>query len=189
MTKIGLLPWLACLAGCATTIRPPGDPKDPVVVVLVDYGKHSSLILPAEGGSVEYAYGSWDYFALNVDDVCTGITALCCSGQGTLGRRSFDVSADASSLRSRVWCEELFELKVARAAAEALRAKLEKRYDLHLDTKVANSLNGLTFVKDDESYLCWNNCNHVVAAWLEDLGCEVSGCGCFADFRMEPPKR
>jgi hypothetical protein len=138
---------------------------------------------------VEYAYGNWNYFALNEDDLCTGTFALCCPSQGTLGRRTFDVAADRISMKTRIWCEELFELKVARADAEALRLKLEKRYDLHRETKVDNALNGLAFVKDDEDYLCWNNCNHVVAAWLEELGCEVSGCGCFADFRIESAER
>jgi len=54
-------------------------------------------------------------------------------------------------------------------------------------TQVANVLNGLTFVKDDEDYICWNNCNHVVLRWLEELGCTTSGRGCFADFRIVGP--
>jgi hypothetical protein len=176
---------LACAAGCATTIRPPADPKDPVVVVLVDYGKHSSLVLPEPaGGSVEYAYGHWGYFALNENDACTGMFALCCYSQGTLGRRMLEVPPERTALRGRIACEELLELKVERAAADLLRAKLKERWERHADTKVANPLNGLTFVKDDECYICWNNCNHVVLRWLEELGCQISGCGCFADFRI-----
>lgn len=187
MAKVALMIMLACVAGCATTIRPPADPKDPVVVLLVDYGKHASLVLPAPGGSVEFAYGNWDYFALNQDDVCTGLFALCCFSQGTLGRRAFDAPAAKAWLGGRIGGEELIELKVARADADGLRTKLEKRWELGADTKVFNPLNGLTFVKDDEDYICWNNCNHAVVRWLEELGCEVGGCcGCFADFRMEP---
>lgn len=174
---------LALVAGCATTIRAPASPNDPVVVVLVDYGKHASLVLPtADGASTEYAYGHWDYFALNRNDLCTGMFALCCYSQGTLGRRRFDVPASTSALRGRIPCEEMTELRVERTAADRLRRKLDARWDLHADTQVPNALNGLTFVKDDEDYLCWNNCNHVVVRWLEELGCETSGCGCFADF-------
>jgi hypothetical protein len=176
---------LILLAGCATTIRPPVDPKDPVVVVLVDYGKHASLVLPAPGGSAEYAYGHWDYFALNENDLCTGMFALCCYSQGTLGRRTFEIPPDKTLHRSRIYAESLTELTVERSKAEQLRTKLDARWDLRADTQVANALNGLTFVKDDEGYLCWNNCNHVVVRWLEELGCETSGCGCFADFVIE----
>lgn len=184
MRRLSLLLGLACTAGCATTIRPPADPKDPVVVVLVDYGKHSSLILPEPGGgSVEYAFGEWDYFALNEDDLCTGMAALCCYNQGTLGRRTLAVPP----LQASPGGEELHGLTVARAAADALRLKLGRRYDARPESKVFNPLNGLTFVKDDESYICWNNCNHVVLRWLEELGCKVRGWGCFADFRIEPP--
>src|SRR6185295_9656624 len=106
----------------------------------------------------------------------------------TLGQRSFDVAPGRASFHGRISAESLTELKVARAKAEALRAKLEVRWTLHAEKKVANSQNGLTFVKDDESYLCWNNCNHVVLRWLEELGCETSGCGCFADFRIVTPE-
>ena len=185
-----MAPWLAvglsCIAGCATTILPPADVKDPVVVVLVDYGKHASLVLPAPGGSAEYAYGHWGYFALNENDLCTGMFALCCYSQGTLGRRRFGVVPGRTELQGRIPCEEMVELKVERSRAEQLRTKLDARWDLHEDTRVANALNGLTFVKDDEDYICWNNCNHVVLRWLEELGCETSGCGCLADFVIRP---
>lgn len=177
MTKAALL---LSLAGCATTIRPPSAPRNPVVVVLVDYGKHSSLILPAGAGWVEYAYGEWDYFALNEDDLCTGLGALCCFNQGALGRRALTTA--------RVAAEELFELQVARADADALRNRLEERFRKRPETQVLNPLNGLTFVHDDEDYICWNNCNHVLLRWLEELGCEVGGCGCFADFRIVRPE-
>jgi hypothetical protein len=175
-----VLVLLALVGGCATTIRAPASPRDPAVVVLVDYGKHTSLVLPSPGGSTEYAYGHWSYFALNQDDVCTGLFALCCPSQGTLGRRRFDVEPG----EVRIPAESLTELRVERAAADRLRATLDARWELHADTQVANPLNGLTFVKDDEDYVCWNNCNHVVFRWLEELGCETSGWGCFADVEV-----
>jgi hypothetical protein len=186
--KVCLILGLACATtGCATSIRPPTDPLDPVTTVLVNYGHHSSLILPAPGGgSEEYAYGEWDYFALNKDGLCDGIFALCCCNQGTLGRRTLAARAETKELRGHVWCEEMHDLKVARADAEALQKRLEERFQKHLDTSVYNAQSGLTFVQDDESYICYNNCNHVVARWLRELGCEVSGSACFSDFRIEP---
>lgn len=187
--KAVLILSLACAAGCTTTIRPPAAPKDPVVVVLVDYGHHSSLILPASGGGwVEFAFGEWDYFALNKTDLCTGMIALCCPNQGTLGRRAH-AKGDAAELLSRVRAEGLFPLTVSRERVDGLRCRLEERYHRHLETSIYSPVHDLTFVKDDETYICWNNCNHVVAAWLEELGCEVSGWACFSDFQVEPPER
>lgn len=187
--KIFLMASLLCSAvACVTTVQPPLDPPDPVTVVLVDYGHHTSLILPAPGDRcVEFAFGEWSYFALNQDDLCTGMMALCCPSQGTLGRRSLEAKADPSDLRGRVWCQDLMAFTVARANAETLRKTLEERFQKHSETSIENHQNGLTFVKDDESYLCWNNCNHVVAEWLRQLGCRVRGCACFANFRIEPP--
>lgn len=178
MPKAALIPLVVFIAGCATTVRPPADPTDPVVVVLVDYGHHSTLILPEPGGSwVEYAYGEWDYFALNKTDLCTGMITLCCPNQGALGRRTLATSD--------VLAEERLPLKVSRDRSEALRRRLEERFQGRIDTKVYNPAHQLTFVKDDDTYICWHNCNHAVAAWLEELGCEVSGWACFSDFRVE----
>jgi len=187
MAKAALILILSCAAGCATTVRPPADPKDPVVVVLVDYGYHSGLILPGpEGTWVEYAYGEWDYFALNKTDLCTGMISLGCPNQGTLGRRTHPKS-DVRDLVDGVRAEEKFRLTVSGERAEALRRRLEERYRTHVDTEVYSAVHQLTFVKDDDTYICWHNCNHAVAAWLEELGCEVSGWACFADFRVTAP--
>ena len=49
------------VSGCAMTFRPPVYPENPVTVVVLDHGRHSSLVLPrGDGGSVEYAYGEWE---------------------------------------------------------------------------------------------------------------------------------
>ena len=88
-----------------------------------------------------------------------------------------------------VRAEERLPVTVSRERAEALRRRLEERFERHLSTKVTNEVHQLTFVKDDDTYICWHNCNHAVAAWLEELGCEVSGWACFSDFCVDPPVR
>jgi hypothetical protein len=187
--KLSLILVFACVAGCATTVRPPADPKDPVVVVLVDYAHHSALILPdRDGGWMEHAYGEWDYFALNKTGLCAGMIALCCPNQGTLGRRKHP-KMDVRDLRDGVRAEETFALTVARERAESLARRLDERFRGRSETQVFNPEHQLTFVKDDDAYICWHNCNHAVAAWLEELGCDVSGWACFSDFRVEPPER
>jgi hypothetical protein len=179
----GLL--LLALAGCVTTIVPPAAPADPVTVALADYGYHSSLILPGpEGGSVEYAYGQWGFFALNEDAWYHAIAAVLWPAQGTLGRRRFDVEPAAAV--ERVRCEGRLRFQVGRAEAEALARKLDERYRRHLGSEVFNPVTELTHVPDDESYCGCNNCNHVLAGWLEGLGCEVRGGACFSVFELAP---
>ena len=51
-----LMPPLAC----TSTIIPPTEVDDPVRVVLLDHGRHASLVLPrADRGMVRYTYGDW----------------------------------------------------------------------------------------------------------------------------------
>jgi hypothetical protein len=180
---------MVLVAGCSITVRPPAAPADPIVVVLIDYGHHSTVILPVPGGEwVEYAYGEWDYFALNKTDLCTGMIALCCPNQGALGRRVHP-RMEVGDLLDGVRAEERFPVTVSRERAEALRRRLEDRFQRRIDTQVYSAVHRLKFVKDDDTYICWHNCNHAVAEWLEELGCEVSGWACFSEFCVEPPDR
>jgi len=186
--RLSLACMLLTVTACATTVRPPAAPRDPVVVVLIDYGYHSGLILPEPGGGwVEYAYGEWDYFALNKTDLCTGMIALCCPNQGALGRRKHP-EMGYRDLMDGVKAEERFPLTVSRERAEALWRRLEERFQRHIDTRVYSPVHQLTFVKDDDTYICWHNCNHAVAAWLEELGCDVRGWACFSDFSVDDEK-
>ena len=71
-----------------------------------------------------------------------------------------------------------------RTAVDTLLRALDERFRRHLDTAVENPAYGLTFVHDDESYVCYRNCNHRVVLWLRELGCEVRGCAGFSNFRV-----
>ena len=109
-----LLAVLVCMTACVTSIRPPAEPKDPVSVALIDYGYHASLALPtADGGCVEYAYGEWEWFALNNDAWYRVFPALCWPTRGALGRRALRFPPDVAS-------EETLVFQVGRAEAAAL---------------------------------------------------------------------
>jgi hypothetical protein len=165
-------------AGCGATIRPPENPADPVDVALIDYGRHASLALPAgEKAAVEYAYGEWEWFALNQDAWYRAFPALCWPTQGALGRR-------ALPFPPRVPAEEILIFRVGRAQADALLARLNARYASRTETPVHNPLVGLSFVPDDADYCATTNCNTVLADWLRELGCEVSGSACLASFSL-----
>ena len=173
------------LAGCTMTIRPPASPVDPVTVLVVDHGRHSSLVLPrADGGSVEYAYGEWEWFARARDPWYRVFPAMFWPSQGTLGRRFFDASPEQPMLASLIPSEARFLIAVERGKAAALLKRLNDRYDARSESELYNPLYGLAFVKDDRDYCCLNNCNHVLGRWLVEIGCEVSGSSCSAGFRV-----
>lgn len=171
---------LGTVTGCASTIRPPADPPDPVSVGVIDYGYHASLVLPAENGtSMEYAYGEWEWFALNNDAWYRVFPALCWPTQGALGRRALPLAPDRV-----VAGEEIIVFQVGRAEATALLSRLNQRYASRTEEPVYNPLVGLTLVPDDASYCCFANCNTALADWLRELGCEVSRPTCSANFRL-----
>jgi hypothetical protein len=173
--------------GCTLVVRPPDNPVDPVIVALVDYGRHSSLILPRpEGGSVEFAYGEWNWFALNRTSVFHAIALIVWPHQGALGRRAIPARPDPEALKPHVRSEELFAIRVGRAEAARLLIRLEGLWKAGSREAVENPALGLTFVKIDDDYLLCSNCNHMTARWLRELGCDVAGSACFSSFRVEP---
>jgi hypothetical protein len=179
----GTILFFTLAAGCASTIRPPAHPLDPVPVGVIDYGYHASLVLPAgHGTSIEYAYGEWEWFALNNDAWYRVFPALCWPTQGALGRRALPLSPDRAA--EAVHAEAVLVFQVGRAEAAALLDRLNRRYASRTEEPVHNPLVGLTLVPDDASYCCFANCNTALADWLRELGCEVSRPTCSADFRL-----
>ena len=174
---------LGIIAGCASTIRPPARPLDPVPVSVIDYGYHASLVLPAEQGtSMEYAYGEWEWFALNNDAWYRVFPALCWPTRGALGRRALPRPPDRAA--EAVHAEGVLVFQVGRAEAAALLDRLNRRYASRTEEPVHNPAVGLTLVPDDASYCCFANCNTALADWLRELGCEVSRPTCSANFKL-----
>src|SRR5688500_4173992 len=98
-----LLLSLLCVpgaAGCVTTnIIPPPPGGDDVPVFVTDYGRHSSLILPAPQGHYnEYAFGDFNWFALSRTRGSDAARAMLWSAGSTLGRRQLELSDDASAV-------------------------------------------------------------------------------------------
>ncbi len=179
---------LLSIAGCVTVIRPPADPEDPVPVLVIDYGYHSSLLLPSpDGGSVEYAYGDWDWFALNRDEWYHTCPTLCCPNPGALGRRRLAVPPTRSAAGGVLPCHEMHELRVARPKVDLLLKRLDESFLRYIETRVDNPLMHLEFVHHEVDYCFLVNCNHLVARWLRELDCGLGGSACFSRFRVEPP--
>lgn len=155
-------------------------------MVVIDYGYHSSLVLPRpEGGSVEYAYGEWDWFALNRDEWFHVFATLCCPNTGALGRRRLAAPPTIPALREIVRCEEMLEFRVARPRADGLLRRLEEDFQRRIETRVYNPAVQLEFVHSDVDYCFLVNCNHMLGRWLLELGCGLGGCASFSTFRLE----
>ncbi len=174
---------VAWMGGCAMRITLPGELRQPAVVFIADYGYHASLLLPREDGQIrEFAYGQWDWFALNRDRWYNAVVLVLLPGRGTLGTRTMTGPATREALARQCRAERLLELRVECERVRALLERLEREYEAGRSTEVFNSLYAMTFVHHPRTYWLHRNCNAVLAEWLEELGCRVEGTRVFAVF-------
>ncbi|MBC1238365.1 DUF2459 domain-containing protein [Nostoc sp. 2RC] len=166
-------------------IIPPTIPQQAIAVYVLDFFWHSELVLPnSNGGLVVYAYGDWNYFALNQHDLKNGLAALFIPTKGTLGRRKFSRIDDLQQMVARKNIN-LLSFKVAQSKAIQLTQTLDKRFMKNIDTLIENHQLGLNFVRDEENYHILHNSNHELIAWLKDLECQVNGLVLWANFRVQ----
>jgi hypothetical protein len=185
------LTCLACLlfvggTGCATTVRPASKPIDPVPVFLTDYGVHSSLMLPTlDGRYVEYSFGDFGYAALNRGGPHNALGALFASGQSAIGRRFLTVRPGDDAPRPAYAPTGVQKIYANRWQVNALVDELDRRYRRGAgDAPVHNPVTDNVFVKDTERYGIGNNCNHMTARMLRQLGCDVRGNTATSKFRV-----
>lgn len=180
---------LVIFEGCTTVVVPPVAPNAPRPVFLLDHGRHASLALPrGDGGMVRYSYGDWRYYAQVKTGFLRGSAAILWPTQAALGRRELPGPLEAAAVRRnvRVWSEQLYELIVDSLAIEALRFKLDSIYEANLESRIYNSAYDLEFVHHPRAYWAFHNSNQVVAGWLEELGCRVSGLALFSRWKLKP---
>ena len=192
MPERTLLPILLLMtlitSGCTWRVHPPASVADPARVYLLDYGRHSSIVMPAPNRDlVEYAFGDWNWFAANKNDPFHAIGALFFSGSSTLGRRFLQPVADINTLVKMTGAHrgEGFDVSAERAAA--LAASLDQSYRNDLDTKIFNPRTGLDHVRSDEPYGLIHNCNSETAKWLRSIGCDVDGTTLYSHFKVIAP--
>lgn len=178
-----LIPGLLWTA-CTTTITPPSAPQKPTTVCIVDYGRHASLVLPKDGGALEFEYGEWKWFALGASQSPRIIPTLFWPTQGTLGCRYLDYIPDRQQLLAERLAEGVLCFQVSSNDVAKLRDRLIERYNASLHTERVNPLYDMRFVKDPASYSAFHNCNHQLAKWLEELQCRIRGSAMFARFRL-----
>jgi hypothetical protein len=191
--RLGVLALLAVppalLATCATHVRPPAAPSDPVSVYIVDYGRHASLLVPAADGDglVEWAYGEWRWYALDDSAWYRVFPVLLWPTRGTLGRHHLaGTPSDRATLADRLPSEAVHEIVVDGRRANELDVRLQTAWAAALDTRTYQGLHGLDFVHDDASYHLFHTSNHAVAGWLTELGCQVTGPSILSDWELVP---
>jgi hypothetical protein len=178
--------WLASVSlyGCAYRVQPPDCVREPVTVVIVDHGLHSSLVMPRGGAlAVEYAYGQWDWFVLDRTAWYRAPGTLLLPGKAGLGRRELAAPAITAHVQAAIVAENYHELIVDRARVAALLAKLDTRFAARSE-RTLNPRLGLEFVEDPQPYSLLHHCNTQVVDWLRDLGCRVTGLGPDAVFEV-----
>lgn len=182
----------ASAGGCATSVTPPAQPPDPLALYLADYGRHSSLLLPApQGHMIEYAFGDWDWFALGKTSAGDGVRALFFSRASTLGRRQLDLAGQANidDVARRIGADRVIPFRAARQRVDALRRRLDGIYYRHHQTVTYEPSSDMWFVRYDGGYSGCHNCNHATKAWLQSLGCRVRGPGLTSAFVLNPADR
>lgn len=169
-------------------VTPPAKVLDPVTVHVLDYGRHSSLVLPNDDGSaVEFAFGEWNWFARNKTKWWRVPGVLLCCNASTLGRRTLPDADALERLHADGWFESSYSLRVERNAARSLLQRLESEYSTGGASEY-NPATGLHHVRNRRSYHMLENCNTVVAEWLRDLGCETRGFSLDARFDIRPQR-
>jgi len=180
---------LAVGGGCTTTIIPPSKPADPATVYVTNYGRHSSLLLPAEKDQwTEYAFGDWDWFAQGHKNSSSAVQALFFSNQAALGRREIklpDRSKGDQEIAQAIGAKKVESFLVSRERSDTLRHELDQQHQARIDTATFNPKSMLWFVKSDQRYGLCHNCNHATAQWLRELGCTIKGPAMFSKFRVQ----
>lgn len=188
--RAALLVAVLLLGGCAARVGTAVTPEQaqPRPVVLVEHGRHTSLVLQtAEGQAQRWVYGDWRWY---VDERTGGLRALptlLWPTRAALGRRELEGPATGTALRPqlRVGVSALHAFEVDGAAVDILLAELNERFEARRDTLQFNERYDLAFVEDPRAYTLWHNSNHVVADWLRRLGIPVRGSPALGNWRVD----
>lgn len=169
-------------AGCAATITCPEVPDaDKRGVFLLDHGKHASLVLArADGSAVRYSYGDRRWYAEGDTGIGAGFSALFRATPAVLMRRVLPRSGplDAVVRATGFEVEHAYVLPASAARVDALAEALEAMF------AAGGGDPGSEFAPHPSPYTLRHNSNHVVAAWLEELGCETRGSPMTSNWRV-----
>jgi hypothetical protein len=174
---------------CTTRIHPPTPLADPAIVVLVDHGNTPGLALPGAADAAVYVYGDWNWYALRNTGIGDGLAALAWPTQGALGRRIYPAPLESAATMQalRLGAQQIHEVRVPRARAEALRRRLDEQFEAQRATRVYTASLDLEFVHHPRPYTLFSNSNHQVRDWLVELGCDAQGPAFLSRWEIATP--
>lgn len=165
------------LSGCATAVDCPPVGDDPRVVVLLDHGRHASLVIEdATGTPIRYSYGDRRWYAEEDFSLGSGFAALFRNTPAVVTRIPIDAPPDAAAIaHASGWVNEnVYAFEVTAARADALLQRLDQLFDGITEGFIA---------PHPEPYTAFGNSNHKVASWLAELGCNVGARSPFSRWR------
>jgi hypothetical protein len=174
------------LPGCAWTVRPPAQLADPVPVWISEYGKHCRIAVPSGRSTfIEYGFGEWNYYGREKRGLFSILRAGSGWGAGAFSRRELVPAPDGTLGPWQTGGTRSEGILVERARAEALRTKLDARWQANQHTVRTREIDGVTVSRDPARYHLFRNSNHATAEWLGELGCEVRGFPILSNFRVK----
>jgi len=183
---LGAVLLLSACAGVVT--RPEPEPViDSRPVMLLDHGRHSSLVLTrADRSMVRYLYGDWRWYAERDTGFVRAFPTLFVPTRSALGRRELAGPATEDNLRRQipVHVQAVHAFAVAGRRIDRLDQRLDAHFADHSEKSLFNAYYDLEFVPGPEPYTLFDNSNHVVADWLAELGIEVRGNPIFGRWRV-----
>lgn len=181
-------PWL--LASCRTRLVLPAPPADPRPVVLLDHGRHSSLILTdARGVPWRYAYGNWRWYVEQDTSLGAGARALFTRSKAALGRSRLQPRDPLQGWQPQVGSTIDFEVRfdASGTRVDALLRELDRTFATSPTPPAYHRHLQLEVVPYPVPYTLAHNSNHQVARWLRAVGVEVRGSPTFGNW--PPPAR
>lgn len=170
---------VVAFAGCAPVqVQPPPDPDPATQVLIIDHGRHSSLLLPDADGRhwLRYSYGDWRFYAERRTGPFSALAALAWPTRAALGRQVLAGDHPEEALRRdlRVPVREVLALTVDADEAAALREDLEELWRTGQDDRREMAVWDMAFVRHPIPYSLRHNSNRMIALWLAELEVRVS---------------
>ncbi|MGQ4877138.1 hypothetical protein ACOJCM_01025 [Billgrantia sp. LNSP4103-1] len=192
LSRLGTVLIVLHLVGCTARVLPPDPPTltEPVDVFLIDHGRHSSLVLPYEGGGyVRYSYGDWRWYVEGRRHLAAGAAAMFWPTHAGLGRGTYPQGISRETLRRLApeGLEAVYPLKAEASRVRALRRRLDGHFERADSEPIASEEYGLEFVPHSRRYSALHQSNLVVAGWLRELGFDVRGASWLSRWRVDPP--
>jgi len=174
------------LSGCAWSIRPPEDVRNPVTVYVNEYGRHTRVAVPAfeanTGQFVEFGFGEWRFYGLEDRGATSAVRAALGFGSGAMSMRHLKPNSAGVLTPAETGGTRSESIIVERSHAEELRNRLAERWISNPRPARERQVDGVPVKPDPARYHLFDNSNHAAARWLSDLGCRVTGFPILSNF-------